>query len=78
MARLSSEESKDDEGEASEEPHEMPIRFSAGQTTAVTGGATLVGLVAGAVVAGPVGAAIGAAAGSGVSYVGKVILDSIY
>ena len=50
----------------------MPIRFSAGQSTAGTG--ALVGLIAG--VAGPVGAAVGAAAGSGVGYVGKVILES--
>ena len=78
--RLSSEKSasKDDEGEASEEPHEMPIRLSAGQRTAATGTGALVGLVAGAAVAGPVGAAVGAAAGSRVSYVGKVILDSIF
>ena len=76
--RLSSEKSKDDEGEASEEPHKMPIRLSAGQCTAVTGTGALVGLVAGAAVAGPVSAAIGAAAGSGIGYVGKVILDSIF
>ena len=56
----------------------MPIRLSAGQSTAVTGTGALVGLVAGAAVAGPVGAAVGAAAGSGVSYVGKVILDCIF
>ena len=88
--RLSSEESKDHQGKASEEPHEMPIRFSAGdllsmRTAVATGGCAGVGalieLVAGAVggpVKMPVGAAIGAAAGSGVGFVGRVILGRIF
>ena len=68
--RLSGEESKDHQGETSEEPHEMPIRLSAGQNT---GAGALVGLVAGAAMAGPLGAAVGAAADSVVEYVGKWI-----
>ena len=90
--RLSSQESasKDHQGKASEEPHEMPIRFSAGdllsmRTAVATGGCAgvgaLIGLVAGAVggpVTMPVGAALGAAAGSGVGLVGKAILGSIF
>ena len=51
--RLSSEKSASKDGEASEEPHKMPIRLSAGQTKAATGTGALVGLVAGAAVAGP-------------------------
>ena len=79
-----------DEGEASEEPHEMPIRFSAGDllsmrtavaTSGCAGVGALIGLVAGAAggpVTMPVGAAIGAAAGSGVGFVGRAILGSIF
>ena len=90
--RLSSKESasKDHQGKTSEEPHEMPIRFSADdllsmRTAVATGGCAgvgaLIGLVAGAVggpVTMPVGAAIGAAAGSGVGFVGRAILGSIF
>ena len=90
--RLSSEESasKDHQGKASEEPHEMPIRFSTDdllskRTAVATGGCAgvgaLIGLVAGAAggpVTMPVGAAIGAAAGSGVGFVGRAILGSIF
>ena len=87
--RLSGEESASKD-EASEEPHEMPIRFSAGdllslRTAVATGGCAgvgaLIGLVAGAIggpVTMPVGAALGAAAGSGVGVVGKAILGSIF
>ena len=55
--RLSGKESPSKDGEASEEPHEMRIRLSAGQST---GTGALVGLV---------GSAIGAAASSGAGYV---------
>ena len=68
IGRLSVEESavRNRPGRASEESHEMPIRFPAGQST---GAGALVGLVAGAA------EAIGTAIGSGVEYVGKVIFS---